>query len=157
MKEFMTELANLLIPRKELEFAFLELDGRPLAFEMLWNAKRTLHSYKVGYDEQFDKLNPGQILMHELLRDLMQTQSCDAYDCIGPVSPATEKWCGTNYQMSQWTVAPRRRISRAMLFAYQKLRRPTPRPLDLCEAEIRDSDAKPLAVSIVDEQTAETR
>jgi hypothetical protein len=129
-----------------------------------------LHSYKVGYDEQFDKLNPGQILMHELLRELFQsrTQSCHAYDCIGPVSPATEKWCGTNYQMSQWTVAPRRRISRAVLFAYQKLRRPSPRPLELCGSEISPvASAMPLTVgdcdstshsnSIVDEQATGTR
>ena len=35
-----------------------------------------LHSYKVGYDEQFSQVNPGQILMHELLRELCETRRC---------------------------------------------------------------------------------
>ncbi len=134
MPDFMTRLGELLARRQELEIAFLELNDQPLAFEILFNAKGTLHSYKVGYDERFDKVNPGQILMHELLRDLFETRRCDAYDCIGPVSPATEKWCGERYQMSQWTVAPRRPLSRAVLFAYQHLRRPAKQPLELCDA-----------------------
>jgi hypothetical protein len=146
----MTKLCRLLARRQELEIALLRNHGRPLAFELLWNAKGTQHSYKVGYDEQFSQVNPGQILMHELLRDLFNTRRCRVYDCIGPVSPATEKWCGTTYEMSHWTVAPRKPQSRAMLFAYQHWRRPAARPLTLVDADqaTADDDAAPSRVAV---------
>jgi hypothetical protein len=128
MPEFMTRLIGLLAQRQEFELAFLDVDDQPIAFEMLWNAKGTLHCYKVGYDERFDNLNPGQLLMHELLRELFETQRCQACDCIGPITVATERWRGDRYEMSQWTVAPRRRLSRAWLYVYQQLRRAKPAP-----------------------------
>jgi CelD/BcsL family acetyltransferase involved in cellulose biosynthesis len=120
MPQFVTQICERLTARKEIEIAILELDGRPLAFEILWNSRGTLHSYKVGYDERFSKLNPGQCLMHELLRDLFESRRCEYYDCFGPISTATEKWRGERYEMSQWTVAPRRLLSRAVLKAYQQ-------------------------------------
>lgn len=141
MPQFMKQLAELLIHRQELELMFLELNDQPLAVEFLWNTKQTLHSYKVAYDEAFEKLNPGQILMQEILRDLFDTGRCSAYDCMGPISTATEKWCGNRYQISQWTFAPRRSLSRAVLFAYQKLRRPPSRPMEMGVTNSEELDA----------------
>ena len=138
MPQFMRQLAEHLIPRRELEITLLDLNGHTLAFEFLWNSRGVSHSYKVGYDEKFDKFNPGQILMHELLRESYKSRVLRGYDCIGPVSTASGKWRGKNYQMQQWTIASPRGLSRALLFAYQRLRRQSARPLELCAAAATD-------------------
>jgi CelD/BcsL family acetyltransferase involved in cellulose biosynthesis len=73
--DYLRRVAELLIPRRELEIAFLELDERPIAFEILIHAKDVLHSYKVGYDEQYQSFDPGHLLMQELLHEAASTQT----------------------------------------------------------------------------------
>ena len=134
MAKFLLESAQLLLPRSELEIAFLELNGEAIAYEILWNCRGVLHSYKVSYDERYAKCEPGGVLMHELLRELCETKRCHGYDCIGPTSYATEKWHGSMYPVSQLTAAPRKLLSRAALRAYQRWWKPAARPLEIVEA-----------------------
>ena len=55
-----------------LQLSFLETADRPIAFEYGWNCKGVYHSFKVGYDEAFAELTPGQCLRHRLLRAVFQ-------------------------------------------------------------------------------------
>ena len=116
-------MSELLIPRNELEVAFLELHGKPIAFQILWNSKGVLHAYKGSYEERWKHLGPGHLLIHELLREMCESQRCQGYDCYGPNTPAIDHWSGSTYQTSQVTVAPRQWLGRAMLFTYRHCRR----------------------------------
>jgi hypothetical protein len=124
MAEYVRRMCSLLLPRRELEFVFLESNGEAICFQMLWNAKGTLHAYKGSYDERFQHYSPGSLLIHELLREETKAQHCRFYDCIGPNTPALAIWGGTTYPTSQLTVARRQWLSRALLFTYLHCRRP---------------------------------
>lgn len=123
LSAFVIGMAELLVPRRELELAFLELNGEPIAFEILWNSKRVWHSYKVGYDERFSSCSPGNLLIHELLREASETGRCELFDCIGPTNAGLRRWGDSTYQVSQITVAPRRWIGRALMYSYRSCRR----------------------------------
>lgn len=115
----LTELANLLAEQGELEFAFLDVAGQPIAFEWLWNAKGVMHSYKVSYLESHESSMPGQILMQGILKDLFATHRCQWYDCFGPASVASSKWTSDLYYKSQWTVATRSPVGQAVFHGYR--------------------------------------
>lgn len=123
MRECLVQVSEHLARCGELEVAFLEFNDEIIAFELLWNAKQVLHSYKVGYNEKYSSLMPGTILMHEVLKDLFDTQRCRAYDCLGPRTLATSKWSTAYYQKSQWTITHRHPLGRAFMLGYQWLGR----------------------------------
>jgi CelD/BcsL family acetyltransferase involved in cellulose biosynthesis len=117
-------LSQCMLADRELEIAFLELQERPISFQILWNSKGVLHAYKGSYDERYRHLSPGHLLIYELLRELCESQRCRAYDCYGPNTPAINHWSGRTYRTCQITVAPRNWLGRAMLFTYRHCRRP---------------------------------
>ena len=63
MLDFYIQSAALLAEVSELEILNLRLDGQLIAFEMGYHARGTYYSAKVGYDSDFAKLSPGQLLM----------------------------------------------------------------------------------------------
>lgn len=120
MADFLYRVAGHLAARSELEIAFLELNGERIAFEYLWNSKGTLFSYKVGYDERYDALGPGQILMQELLKELFDTGRCERYDCFGPVSMASSRWTDKQYSVNHWTVGAGKPLSPLLIAGYKQ-------------------------------------
>jgi CelD/BcsL family acetyltransferase involved in cellulose biosynthesis len=143
--DYLQRLAALLVPRKELEFAFLELDGEAIAFEILFHAKGVLHSYKVGYDERYQWYDPGHLLMHELLCEAWRTRRCTGYDCFGPNTVGLRRWRGTTYQVSQLVFAPSRWLGRALLYTYRQFRRPNASPASLVHAPADSNSHEPEA------------
>jgi CelD/BcsL family acetyltransferase involved in cellulose biosynthesis len=115
-------MSELLVARHELEIAFLELNNQPISFQLLWNSKGVLHAYKGSYEERYRHLSPGHLLIHELLRELCDSQRCRAYDCFGPNTTAINHWSGPTYRTSQVTIAPRKWLGRAVLFTYRHCR-----------------------------------
>ncbi|MGE3779032.1 MAG: GNAT family N-acetyltransferase, partial [Pirellulaceae bacterium] len=142
MREYLLRLADQLVPRGELEFAFLELDQRPIAFEILLHAKGVLHSYKVGYDEQFEWYDPGHLLMHELLHESCATQRVKGYDCFGPNTVGLRRWRGSIYQIGQLIIAPSRWTGQAAMFTYRHLRA-TRRPADVLNSATAPDSVEP--------------
>jgi hypothetical protein len=120
--DYLRRLVGILAPRREIEFAFLELNGEPIAFEILLHAKGVLHSYKVGYDERFQWYDPGHLLMHELLRDTCLTRRSTGYDCLGPSNIGLQRWRGTSYSVGQLVIAPPRWLAQALMYTYRKCR-----------------------------------
>jgi CelD/BcsL family acetyltransferase involved in cellulose biosynthesis len=121
---YVRTLTALLAPRGEVEFAFLELNGQAIACEILLHAKGVLHSYKVGYDEQYQWYDPGHLLMHELLLEASVTQRCRGYDCMGPNNVGLRRWRGTAQAVGQLVMAPAKWYAPALMFAYRRWRRP---------------------------------
>jgi CelD/BcsL family acetyltransferase involved in cellulose biosynthesis len=117
---YLERLTALLVPRGELEFAFLELNGQPIAFEMLLHAKGVLHSYKVGYDEQYGTYDPGHLLMQEILQEVAHTQRCIGYDCFGPNTVGLRRWRGAIYHVGQLVITPSSLLGRTLMLAYRR-------------------------------------
>ena len=45
-----------------LEVQFLKLEDRAIAFEIGFRSHGTYYSYKIGFDPEFSKFSPGQII-----------------------------------------------------------------------------------------------
>ncbi|HEX3998865.1 MAG TPA: GNAT family N-acetyltransferase [Pirellulales bacterium] len=115
MLGYYCRLARQLAEWGQLQLTFLELDGRPIAFEFGWNAKGVYCSPKVGYDEAFRQLTPGQLLRHELLERFFADPEQRLFDFVGPLAEATLKWITGSYKIGRLAVGTERRGGRAMV------------------------------------------
>jgi hypothetical protein len=119
MAEFYFEQWRQLAERGELLIAFLELDGVVIAFEIGWLAKNVYHSFKVGYDQEFAKFGPGQLLFNLLMESFQKNNTCRAIDCMGPMSPALRHWRPDSYSIGRLIVSDRNLTGRALVAAYK--------------------------------------
>jgi CelD/BcsL family acetyltransferase involved in cellulose biosynthesis len=119
MFDLFVRQAELAAKWGQLELAFLELKGRPIAFRYGWNAKGIYHSCKVGYDAQYAAYSPGQLLMYSMLQKFHGGPERRAIDCMGPISDATSKWRPTRYIEGRVVVALGPIVGRAALGVYQ--------------------------------------
>jgi len=69
MREMMRSLVGRLDLKKELRFGVLELDGRPLAWSLGFQAHDKFAYYQQTFDVDAEQYNPGEVLLHFLLRD----------------------------------------------------------------------------------------
>lgn len=99
MFDFYLRQAQRLVRWGQLEIAFLDHDGRPIAFEYAIFEKSVYHSFKVGCDAQFASFSPGQLLMSDLLGICFRDPQRRAVDCMGPLSDALARWQGTTYSV----------------------------------------------------------
>ena len=67
MFDYLCAEARQLAQAGELQLTFLEHRGQAIAFEYGWNAAGVYGAAKVGYDEAYAKLTPGQLLRYLLL------------------------------------------------------------------------------------------
>lgn len=66
-----------------LRLFLLELEGKLIAFQITVLYEGTIYQIKVGYEEQYAKLSPGQVLQLQLLRWAFQNPAVNAYDMLG--------------------------------------------------------------------------
>jgi CelD/BcsL family acetyltransferase involved in cellulose biosynthesis len=118
---FYVEQAYQIAAAGQLQITFLELAGRPIAFEYGWNAKGVYHSFKVGYDESFAHISPGQLLRLHLLRRFFADPMQTACDFLGPITQATAKWSTSSYPVGRFVFSGWR-IGRLLIGAYRSLR-----------------------------------
>ncbi len=97
MIEFFTRQAELLAANGELVLLFLKHKGALIAFEFGWSCRRIYYSPKVGFDESFSHLSPGQMLRYLWVERLFTERTHDQFDFAGPLSEATEKWATSRY------------------------------------------------------------
>jgi CelD/BcsL family acetyltransferase involved in cellulose biosynthesis len=88
----------------QLRVAVLRLAGKCIAFEYGWQGKGVLTVLKVGYDEQFGPLSPGQLLRYLLLERLFAQRSAQWIDYSGPISTATAQWATHQYEKGRIAV-----------------------------------------------------
>ena len=119
MLDLYVRQAELAAKWGQLELAFLEFEGRPIAFRYGWNAKGVYHSCKVGYDAQYAAYSPGQLLMYSMLQEFHGQPDRRAVDCMGPISEATSKWRPTRYTEGRVIVALSPIVGRAALGVYK--------------------------------------
>jgi CelD/BcsL family acetyltransferase involved in cellulose biosynthesis len=121
MFPFFARQAALLAERGQLEMAFLDVAGQPIAFMYGWTAKGVFHAFKAGYDDALAAYSPGQLLIHDILERFFHTGSHRIFDCLGPASEATLRWQTSDYAAGRVVIAPKRLLGTAVLYAYQHL------------------------------------
>lgn len=105
--DFYLRQAKLLAAYNQLELAFLECDGRPIAFEYCWNAKGVCQMIKTGYDAAYSAYTPGQLLRYYVLQQLHGEPERRAYDFMGPITEAFSKWLPRTYTVGRMAMGPR--------------------------------------------------
>ena len=105
MLSYFIRQARLLAETGELTLLFLRHGGQSIAFEYGWTCRRIYYSPKVGFDDRFSHLSPGQVLRLLWLEKLFAERSHDAVDFAGPLSEATEKWTTRSYPMQRLIAA----------------------------------------------------
>lgn len=114
--------ASLLARWNQLRLVFLKYNGVPIAFEYGYAAKRTYFTPKVGYDEAYSHLTPGQLLRWLLVQRCFDQGDIDRWDFFGALSPATAKWNTSAYDVGRLAVAPRSLLGRGLFAALRQAR-----------------------------------
>ncbi len=93
-ERFYTRVARWAAQRGWLRLAFLELDGRPLAFAFLLQTGAAAFQLKGGYDPQHRTLAPGILLRHELLARAF-ADGLRRFEFLGAEDPDKLIWTST--------------------------------------------------------------
>ncbi len=120
MSEFFLGQAKLLAERGELQLVLLEHRGTPIAFEYGWSSKGVYSPLKVGYDEAYARLTPGQLLRWRLLQEFHRDRERRLVDFLGPSSRATAAWSTGTYTISRVVIAPDRPFSCLLMHAIRR-------------------------------------
>ncbi|HEV3024393.1 MAG TPA: GNAT family N-acetyltransferase [Pirellulales bacterium] len=117
--DFYLRQARQLAAWRQLSIVLLRYCGQPIAFEYGWRSNRVYYSAKVGYDESFGRLSPGQLLRYFLIRRFHERSDVDWFDFFGPSTPATKKWATHAYTIDRLIAAPRGGLARTVVAAYR--------------------------------------
>jgi CelD/BcsL family acetyltransferase involved in cellulose biosynthesis len=120
MWQFYLRQATELARCGELELAFLRYEGRAIAFEYGWSSRGVYYTPKVGFDSEYSRFSPGQLLRYLLLKETFPRPDRQAVDFLGPLSEATAKWTTRTYPISRLVVATSA-IGKLQLKSYRAL------------------------------------
>ena len=137
---FFCAQARQLAQQGNLQLTFLEHRGRTIAFEYGWNVGGVYGSAKVGYDEQFAELSPGQLLRYLLLERMFADPEQHRFDFLGPLTPATDRWSTSTYRIGRIVASTGGLVGRLCSRLY-RLRRREPvgsrqEAVDSCKASV---------------------
>jgi hypothetical protein len=76
-------------------------------------------SPKVGYDEEYSHLTPGQLLRLKLTERFFADRERRGWDFLGPLVEATKKWTTSSYAVARLVVSTGRLGGDAFLHAYR--------------------------------------
>jgi CelD/BcsL family acetyltransferase involved in cellulose biosynthesis len=99
--DFYLRQAHELAAHRQLKLAFLEHQGRAIAFEYAWSARGTYVSQKVGYDVSFAEASPSQLLRARLYERFCETGEEQLIDYRGILSEATARWATQSYTVGR--------------------------------------------------------
>jgi hypothetical protein len=81
-KSFYADLVKRLSELGWLEWHILYTDNRPIAMHLAMKLDRTLIINKIGFDEEFAKCSPGNILFEKTVQRAFESEDTDEIDCI---------------------------------------------------------------------------
>jgi CelD/BcsL family acetyltransferase involved in cellulose biosynthesis len=119
MHRYLGEQAAILSELGHLELYFLEFEGKPIAFEYGLSSKGTYFSPKVGYDEAYSHLSPGQLLRLKMMEAFFADPALRTWDFLGPLVEATDRWTTSSYAIERLVVATKGVSGRLALCAYR--------------------------------------
>lgn len=98
LRRFYTEVAYWAADRDWLRLAFLQLNGRTLAFDYCLESTKVHYLLKTGYDPAYGKFAPGMIMRHLMLARAF-SEGLDTYDFLGAGhSPWKREWTSTQQE-----------------------------------------------------------
>jgi CelD/BcsL family acetyltransferase involved in cellulose biosynthesis len=118
-RRFYTEIARFCAERGWLGLAFLRLDGRPIAFQLLIEHGGVTSQLKGGFDEDYRKYAPGTLLLQDLIARAFAGDA-HRYEFLGAEEAFKLEWAtATHDRRSLQAFAPSvaGRVERAA-FAY---------------------------------------
>lgn len=135
---FYTALARVFARQRRLTLAFLRARGKRVAAQLALEDGATYYLLKVGYDPEYARFGPGQILVRETAADAHR-RGLRRYDMMGKDTPWKLKWTDTARPHVSLTVyAPTargqatrfvQRVAKPVIRrAWASLRRSAPRP-----------------------------
>ncbi len=119
--QFFERQARQLAEWRQVRFAFLMRKGQPIAFEYAPCAKGVYHAVKVGYDEAWRELAPGQLLRLRAYRELFAVRTMQCIDFSGPLTQATARW-STHVEPRGCLLLAANLAGRSALAVYRALR-----------------------------------
>jgi CelD/BcsL family acetyltransferase involved in cellulose biosynthesis len=121
MLEFFQRQARFLAQATHLELVYLVHLEKPIAFAYVWRAKGVRFVAKLGYDEEFRALGPGQTLIYLLMQRGYAESDCPLVDFWGSLQPWSAEWSTRTYPVGRLVIAPPRFASRSLFYLYKKL------------------------------------
>lgn len=102
---FFRAFGKRMIETGQLRLCFLTIDGEDAAIEYAAVWDNRFWSIKVGYDEGFAAVSPGEALRVELMRHCAQ-QGYDAIEFCGKEAPWTQAWTDQAVEIQALRVYP---------------------------------------------------
>ena len=88
---FYGEISRWAAERGSLRLAFLRVDGRAIAFELMLEENGVLYDVKTGYDEAYARYSPGHLLVREILRWAAE-RGVHRYEFLGEEDTFKREW-----------------------------------------------------------------
>jgi len=85
-RDFYTDLTRRLSRLGWLEWHILYTEDRPIAMHLGMKMDRTLVINKIGFDEEFARCAPGNILFEQTVKRAFESPDTDEIDCITDMS-----------------------------------------------------------------------
>jgi|SRR5947209_5053233 len=101
LRSFYTDVARWAAERGWLRLAFLEIDGRRVAFDYCIEAGADLFVLKGGFDPEFRRVAPGVMLTWSMLKQAFGTDVA-CYELLGDVDAYKMSW--TDRTRAMWRV-----------------------------------------------------
>lgn len=89
---FYTAIARWAAERGTLGLAFLRLDGRAIAFQLLLAEGDAVYLVKPGYDVDLRRFGPGKLLTRELVEWAYYARGAKRLEFLGGEHPAKAEW-----------------------------------------------------------------
>ncbi len=107
LERFYNEFSHWAAERNWLRIAFVRLDGRPIAIQLILEYGDTWYLARMGYDETYRQHGPGAVLMNELIRYCCQRPGLKRIDLLGESEEFKASWA-TGEEPRYWLLAYRR-------------------------------------------------
>jgi len=104
--DFYAALTRRLSDRGWLEWHFLELDGVPVAGHLAVRFGRSVGLFKIGYDETYARLGPGNLLFHRTVTRACADPGVDEVNCVTDMA-WHDNWPMVKAPYSDMVVTPR--------------------------------------------------
>jgi CelD/BcsL family acetyltransferase involved in cellulose biosynthesis len=125
---FVRHLLKQLAAQGSASVALLQVDGRPIAAQVLMYCGTTAYTWKIGFDAEFSKYSPGALLVDKITEELFSGSEIDAIDsCSVETSFMAQLWAGRRAMVDLLIdVGPKRSLRFALeaqrLLGYHRLR-----------------------------------
>jgi len=121
-REAFQSLFDTLGPRHWLYVALMELDDRPVAWQLGFRCGRRLWDYNKAYDHTFSRFAPGTLLVAALL-DYGYSHGYEEYDFLRGEEPYKTVWSTGFHDRFRLLVWSKRWISRTRAFVYLDIKK----------------------------------